>query len=77
MRFIRNQIAFERLLRVKLSPLERYYLKNDEKFVLRKNKTKKEEKYKFDHQSQLEKELTALRCETHFDMKSKELLALA
>ena len=34
--FLKNQITFERLLKIKLSPFERYYLRNDYMFVLEK-----------------------------------------
>ena len=42
-RFIRNQVAFERFLKVSVSPLQQHYLNNDPALVLNKHKTKEKE----------------------------------
>ena len=47
-RFIKDQVAFERLIKVKVSALERYFLRNDKMLVISKQKAKAEEHFKFD-----------------------------
>ena len=42
-RFIRNQVAFERYLKVNVSPIQQHYLKNDQALVLNKHKAKEKE----------------------------------
>ena len=42
-RVIRNQVAFERYLKVNVSPLQQHYLSNDPVLVLNGQKTKEKE----------------------------------
>ena len=43
-RFIRNQVAFERYLKVNVSPLQQHYLINDPALVLARQKPNQKEK---------------------------------
>ena len=48
-RFIRNQVAFERYLKVNVSPLQQHYLFNDPALVLNRQQAKEKEQ-KINHE---------------------------
>ena len=48
LRLIRNQVAFERYLKVNVSKLQKHYLSNDPALVLQRQETTKEKEQQID-----------------------------
>ena len=72
-RFIRNQVAFERYLKVNVSPLQQHYLINEPALVLNKHKTKEKEQ-QIDHET-VRQEIMKAREETIEQMRLRKLKA--
>ena len=75
-RFIRNQVAFERYLKVNVSPLQRHYLRNDPLLVLSKQKLEEQDQ-QMDHQAQISQEIAMAREESLEQMRLRQLQAQA
>ena len=74
-RFIRNQVAFERYLKVNVSPIQQHYLNNDPALVLNKHKSK--EKELLIDQEMVRREITEAGEETIDKMRQRKLKAQA
>ena len=74
-RFIRNQVAFERYLKVNVSPLQQHYLFNDPALVLNRQKSKAKEQ-QIDHEM-VRQEIVEAEEETIEQMRLRKLKAQA